>query len=70
MDKKLERLGSLNFVWQPVRKENSEFKPVVDLERDELCHSIPVQDTLYENLRTTKPGYGLVTLTIICYIEK
>ena len=29
-----------------LRKENSEFKPIIDLERDGLCHAIPAQDML------------------------
>ena len=31
-----------------IREDNSEFNPVVDLERDGLCQSILTQDILYE----------------------
>ena len=49
MGKLKSRLGSLTSVWQlVVERENSEFKPVVDLERDEFSQAIPAQDKLYD----------------------
>ena len=49
MRKFWDRLGSLTFVSQPFsEKENSEIKPVVDLEKEELYQVICEQDTLQE----------------------
>ena len=45
MSKESERLGSLTLAWPKRRK--TEFKPVVDLERDGIYKAIPAQDTYY-----------------------
>ena len=47
---KLEgKLGSLTFVWQPIEeRENFDFKPVIDLEREGICHANPSLDMLQE----------------------
>ena len=38
---------SLTLLWQPV-KENTDFKPVLELERDRLHQIFPVPNTLHE----------------------
>ena len=47
-----------------VKKENSEFKPVINMERDVFCKVIPTQDTLEEN----PPPAKLVLVFIKKYV--
>ena len=59
MGKEWGRLGSLTFVWQLNKKENTEFK-LVYLIRHRFCLAVLAQDTQYNaTFPMTKPGYGI-----------
>ena len=49
--------------------ENSEFKPVVDLERNGLRYAIPAQDTLYEYQRLNQVTGPIVIVVVVIKIK-
>ena len=51
--------GSLTLVRQPVEeKENSKYKPVVDLERDGLSQAIPAKTSYINSAPTVESDHG------------